>query len=193
MAACVCFQLREFDSCLQDTSSWLAELQCQVDSLSSQSDAEERLHSAQVRSKKSEFAKQDVRLPEHSACSIYTSASCTQDIMKSRPDGDSKVQEVRRRGQNLCSQDLVEPKKQELEQKVKGIEERWTNILHGAKDTLDHAEKKCALENQLRSFKDMSDTTRAWLQDKQQSLDTLDLQTDPERKISVAQVGQNIE
>lgn len=44
-------QLREFDSCLQDTSSWLAELQGQVDSLSSQSDTEERLHSAQVRSR----------------------------------------------------------------------------------------------------------------------------------------------
>lgn len=43
------FQLKEFHSCLQDTSSWLAELQCQVDSLNSQSDAEERLHSAQVR------------------------------------------------------------------------------------------------------------------------------------------------
>lgn len=111
--------------------------------------------------------------------------------MKSRPDGDSKVQEVRRRSQNLCSQDLVEAKEQEVEQKVKGIEERWTNVMQNAKQALDLAERKCALESQLRSFKDVSDNTRAWLQDKQQSLDTLDLQSDPERTISAAQVSQN--
>lgn len=111
--------------------------------------------------------------------------------MKSRPDGDSKIQEVRRRSQNLCSQDLVEPKKQEVEQKVKAIEERWTDVMHSAKQALDHAERKCALENQLRSFKDVSDTTTAWLQDKQQSLDALDVQSDPERKISAAQVSQD--
>lgn len=110
--------------------------------------------------------------------------------MRSRPDGDSKVQEVRRRSQNLCSQDLAEPKKQEVEQKVKGIEERWTNVMQSAKQALDHAERKSALESQLRSFKDVSDTTRAWLQDKQQSLDALDLQSDPERTISIAQVSQ---
>lgn len=109
--------------------------------------------------------------------------------MKSRPDADSKVQELRRRSQNLCSQDLAETKKQEVEQKVKAIEERWTNVMQSAKQALDHAERKCALENQLRSFKDASDTTRAWLQDKQQSLDALDPQSDPERTISAAQVS----
>lgn len=41
-------QLGEFDTCHQDASSWLAELQSQIDSLNSQSDAEDRLHSAQV-------------------------------------------------------------------------------------------------------------------------------------------------
>lgn len=111
--------------------------------------------------------------------------------MKSRPDGDSKVQELRRRSQNLCSQNLEEAKKQEVEQKVKGIEERWTNLTQTAKQALDHAERKCALESQLRSFKDASETTRAWLEDKQQSLDALDLQADPEKTITAAQVSQN--
>lgn len=111
--------------------------------------------------------------------------------MKSRPDGDSKVQELRRRSQNLCCQDLGEHKKQELEQKVRGIEERWTNVTQAAKQALDHAERKCALESQLRSFRDMSENTRAWLEDKQQSLDALDLQADPEKTVTVAQVSQN--
>lgn len=111
--------------------------------------------------------------------------------MKSRPDGDSKVQELRRRCQTLCTQDLEEPKKQEVGQKVKGIEERWTNLMQTAKQALDHAERKCTLESQLRSFKDVSENTRAWLEDKQQSLDALDLQADPEKTITVAQVSQN--
>lgn len=111
--------------------------------------------------------------------------------MKSRPDGDSKVQELRRRCQTLCTQDLEEPKEQEVEQKVKGIEERWTNLMQTAKQALDHAEKKCALEGQLRSFKDLSENTRAWLEDKQQSLDALDLQADPEKTIAAAQVSQS--
>lgn len=119
------------------------------------------------------------------------SASCTQDIVKSRPDGDSKVQEVRRRCQNLCSQDLAESKKQEVENKVKSIEERWTNLMQTAKQELDHAERKCALESQVRSFKDVSESTKAWLEEKQQSLDSLDLQTDPEKTITAAQVSQN--
>lgn len=109
--------------------------------------------------------------------------------MKSRPDGDSKVQELRRRSQNLCSQDLVEAKKQEVQQEVKVIEEQWTNIMQSAKRALDQAERKCALEQQLKSFKDSSDNTRAWLREKQQSLDALDPQSDPERTISAAQVS----
>lgn len=111
--------------------------------------------------------------------------------MKSRPDGDSKVQEVRRRSHNLCSLDLLEAERHEVEQKVKGVEERWSDVMQSAKGALDQAERKCALERQLRSFRDVSDTTRAWLQDKQQSLDALDLQSDPERTIGVAQVSPN--
>lgn len=111
--------------------------------------------------------------------------------MKSRPDGDSKVQELRRRSQKLCSLDLVEAKKQEVEQKVQGIEERWTNVMQSAKRALDQAERKCALENQLRSFKDASDNTRTWLQEKQQSLEALDCQSDPEKTISAAEVSHN--
>lgn len=42
------FQLREFDTHQQDTGSWFTDLQTQVDSLKSQSEAEDRLHSAQV-------------------------------------------------------------------------------------------------------------------------------------------------
>lgn len=42
------FQLREFDTRHEDTCSWLTDVQHQVDSLSSQPAAADRLHSAQV-------------------------------------------------------------------------------------------------------------------------------------------------
>lgn len=117
------------------------------------------------------------------------SVSYPQAIMTSRLEGESKLQELRRRGQSLCDQDLEEPKKQELQQKVRAAEEQWTSLMQTAKQALDQAERRCALEGQLRDFKALSENTRTWLEDKRQSLDSLDRQTDPERTINTAQVS----
>lgn len=109
--------------------------------------------------------------------------------MSSKPEGDSKLLELRRQSQSLCGQDLEEHKKQELRHKVSEAEERWTSVVQTAKLALDQAERQCALEGQLMDFKVLSETTRSWLQDKQQSLDSLDRHTDPERTINTAQVS----
>lgn len=109
--------------------------------------------------------------------------------MSSKPEGDSKLLELRRQSQSLCGQDLEEHKKQELQHKVSEAEERWTSVVQTAKLALDQAERQCALEGQLMDFKVLSETTRSWLQDKQQSLDSLDRHTDPERTINTAQVS----
>lgn len=91
----------------------------------------------------------------------------------------------------MCSQDLEEPQKEELQQKVRGAEEQWMNIMQTAKQALDRAERQCALEGQLRNLKALSQNTRTWLEDKQQSLVSLDHQTDPEKTINTAQVSLN--
>lgn len=109
--------------------------------------------------------------------------------MSSKPEGESKLQELRRRGQSLCGQDLEENKKQEVEQKVKDAEERWTKVLRDAKQALDKAEKQCALEGQLRDYEALRENTRAWLGDKQQSLVSLDSHIDPEKMINTVQVS----
>lgn len=111
--------------------------------------------------------------------------------MSSKPKGDSKLQELRRRGQSLCGQDLEEHKKQELQQKVRGAEEQWTRVLQNAKQALDQAERQCALEVQLRDYNALRENTRTWLEDKQQNLVSLDLQTEPEKTINTAQVSLN--
>ncbi len=113
--------------------------------------------------------------------------------MSSKPEGDSKLQELKRRGQSLCGLDLEEHKKQEVQQKVTGAEEQWTRVLQNAKQALDQSERQCALQSQLRDYEALRESTTTWLEDKQQSLVFLDSQTDPEKTIKSAQVSLNNE
>ncbi|CAB1456440.1 unnamed protein product [Pleuronectes platessa] len=110
-----------------------------------------------------------------------------QDILLSKPEGDSKLQELKRRGLSLSGQDLEEQKKQEVESRVRDAEDQWTRVLQEAKQALDQAEKQCALEGRRREYETLRESTRAWMQDKQQSLVSLDAQMDPEQKIMTAQ------
>ncbi|XP_047197727.1 nesprin-2 isoform X1 [Hippoglossus stenolepis] len=110
-----------------------------------------------------------------------------QDILLSKPEGDSKLQELKRRGLSLSGQDLEGQKKQEVESRVRDAEDQWTGVLQEAKQALDQAEKQCALEGRLREYETQRESTRAWLQDKRQSLVSLDAQMDPEEKIMTAQ------
>lgn len=111
--------------------------------------------------------------------------------MNSKAEGDSKLQELKRKGQNLCGQDLEEQNKQEVQQKVREVDELWMKILHNDKQAMDQAERQCALEGQLREYEALKEDTRTWLEEKQQSLVSLDSQTDPEKTISTAQVSRN--
>ncbi|XP_041669127.1 nesprin-2-like [Cheilinus undulatus] len=110
-----------------------------------------------------------------------------QTIVSSKPDGDSKLQELKRQGQNVCAQDLEENKKQEVQQKVRGLEEQWMRALQNAKQALDQAERQCALEGQLKEYEALKEKTKAWLEDKRKSLVSVDSQTDPEKTINTAQ------
>lgn len=111
--------------------------------------------------------------------------------MSAKPEGDSRLQELKRRGQSLCGQDLEEHKKQELQKKVRGAEEQWTRVMKDAKRALDQAERQRALDDQLTGFTELSQNTKSWLEDKKQSLVSLSAQTDPEKTISTAQVSWN--
>ncbi|KAA8578682.1 hypothetical protein FQN60_017502, partial [Etheostoma spectabile] len=110
-----------------------------------------------------------------------------QAIVSSKPEGDSRLQELRRRCQSLCGQNLGETKNQKVQQKVRGAEEQWTRVLQNAKQVLDQAEKRFALEGKLTEYEALKTNTRAWLEDKQRSLVSLDIQTDLEKTINTAQ------
>lgn len=111
--------------------------------------------------------------------------------MSAKPEGESRLQDLKRRGQSLCGQDLEEHQKQELKKKVRGAEEQWTRVMKDAKQALDQAERQRALDCQLRGFKELSQNTKSWLEDKKQSLVSLGGQADPEKTISTAQVSLN--
>lgn len=109
--------------------------------------------------------------------------------MSCKAEGDAKLQELKRRVQSVSDLDIDELKNQELQQQMRRAEEEWTSTLQTTKQILDQAERQCALNVQLSDFKMLSETTRTWLEDKQQSLETLDSQTDPEKAINETQVS----
>lgn len=109
--------------------------------------------------------------------------------MGCKSEGDAKLQEFKRRVQSVCNLDLDEQQEQELREHVRRAEDQWMSIIQTTKQTLDRAERQCTLDVQLRDFKTLSDTTRTWLEDKRQSLEPLDSQTDPEKAITDTQVS----
>ncbi|KAG8013457.1 Nesprin-2 [Nibea albiflora] len=148
-------ELREFDAHQQETGSWFTDLQRRVDSLSSQTRAEDRLPSAQA-------------------------------IMSSKPDGDSKLQELKRRGQSLCGQDLEEHRKQELQQKTilsckpegdsKLTELRRQSQSLSDQEGLDENVKREAQQtvkdSEAQAFRTQAGITETWVKELQQQAES---------------------
>lgn len=114
-----------------------------------------------------------------------------QGILSSKPEGDSKLQELRRQAQSLCGHNLNEHKKLEIQQAITDAEDQWTRVLQAAKQSLDQAERHCTLEGQIRDYEALNEHTRVWLEEKQQCLLCLKSQTDPKKTINTAQVSLN--
>lgn len=109
--------------------------------------------------------------------------------MSCKAEGDAKLQELKRRVQSVSNLDIEEPEKQELQQQLRRAEEQWMGVIQTTKRNLDRAERQRSLDVRLSDFRALSETTRTWLEDKQQSLDTLGSQADPETAISDTQVS----
>lgn len=78
---------------------------------------------------------------------------CLQTILSSRPDGDCKVNNLRRRGQSLCDhQDTEEGRKAHVQQTVTDTEEQWRTVLQAAKQVEMAAEAQTAQETERRKM-----------------------------------------
>ncbi|RVE56937.1 hypothetical protein OJAV_G00211230 [Oryzias javanicus] len=109
-----------------------------------------------------------------------------QAIVNSESETESRLRRLAAQAQRVCHQDLEEHKKQEVKQKVKDTEERWTRILDAAKQVVSQAERRCALEHQLKDLQALREDFRKRLEERQRSLLLQDSLADPEEAINTA-------
>lgn len=115
---------------------------------------------------------------------------CHQVILNSKPEGDSKVNDLRRRSKSLCEQeDLEEGRKQEVQQSVRETEAQWRTTLQTAEETLNKAETQALLDKDLDAFRTQNKIVESWIRDHEQNLQSIGGCMQAEEKPQIAQVG----
>lgn len=99
--------------------------------------------------------------------------------MSSKPEGEAKVLDLRRRGDGLCER-LEEIRKQEVQQLVNDAEQQWRTVLLTARQ----AEVRALSDD----FDTQTKTTQSWIRDRQQELQSVGSHTPPEERSHSAQV-----
>lgn len=94
---------------------------------------------------------------------------CPQTILSCKPDGDSRLLELRRRSQSLLEQpDLEELLKQQVHHTVEESEEQWKRVLQSAEDNMKKAEVQYSLSRELEAFRKQAESTSCWVKELQQ-------------------------
>ncbi|KAK7884443.1 hypothetical protein WMY93_027566 [Mugilogobius chulae] len=106
-----------------------------------------------------------------------------QTILSSKADGDSKLQELRRRSQNLHP----DVDRADISRTVEELERQWAELLQDVRLVLDQSERQCVLENLLKEYNQTRDKTCAWIQEREEKVKELDVNAEPEQTISTAQ------
>lgn len=121
-----------------------------------------------------------------------------QTILSCKPEGDSKLTELRRQSQSLSDhEDLEEDARREAQQTVKDSEEKWRTVLQAAEDTLKKAEVQYSLSRELQAFHTQAGSTKTWVKELQQQAEAKGSGTQGSRaqiedRLSTAQVRYNI-
>ena len=120
---------------------------------------------------------------------LHFTCYCLQAVLSSRPEGDSKLQDLKRRAQSLCEhQDLEESRRREVQQTIREVEEEWRRILQEAEKAQSQAEVQEALEKEVKGFKAYEESTRLWVRNLQHRLVSLGSLKNTEDKLKTAQV-----
>lgn len=103
--------------------------------------------------------------------------------MASKPEGESKVLDLKRQGESLCEK-LDERRKPEVTELAKDTEQQWRAVL------------KASVQAEVRSLSDdfdiQSKNTQSWIRDKHQLLLSVGSHTPPEGRRHMAEVGGNL-
>lgn len=104
-----------------------------------------------------------------------------QTFQTNKPDGESRVQELKRRGQTLFERkELEESRRQEVQQSLTGTEQQWRTVLQMA--------RQAELHTLSDNFDTQSKNTQSWIRDKQHQLQSVGIHTPPEHRSHTAEV-----
>ncbi len=103
--------------------------------------------------------------------------------MTSKPEGESKVLDLKRRGESLCEH-LKDSRKPEVQQLVKDTEQQWRTVLQAA--------RQAEFRGLSDDFDTQSKNTQSWIRDRQQKLQSVSSLTPPEERSHTAQVCLNL-
>lgn len=124
--------------------------------------------------------------------------SCPQAVLSCKPDGDSRLLELRRHSEGLLEQpDLEEHVKQQVHHTVQDSEEQWRRVLQSAEDHMKKAEVQYSLSRELQAFRNQAKSTSCWVKELQQQAGSKGSGTQGSRaqiedRLSTAQVGRKM-
>lgn len=119
-----------------------------------------------------------------------------QNILSCKPEGDSRLTELRRHSQALSDQeDLEETVRLEAQHTLRDSEEQWRTVLQSAEDSLKKAELRYSLSRELEAFQVQAGSTRSWIRELQLQAEargrgTQGSRAQLEERLSSAQVGE---
>ncbi|KAJ8411706.1 hypothetical protein AAFF_G00153440 [Aldrovandia affinis] len=146
-------ETQAFEAQAESTRVWIRDLQQQLHSLDkgtegSQAEIEDRLQKVQA-------------------------------LLTARSEGDFKLQGLRQSGQSLSKQrDLEVNRRNGVLQTVRDSEEQWRAVMQSAEELRSQAEAQSSLLRETQAFEAQAESTRAWIRDLQQRLDSLNKGTE---------------
>lgn len=113
-----------------------------------------------------------------------------QAILDSKPEGDSKLTNLRNQSQSLCEQEeLEESRKQKVHQLVRETEEQWKMALQTAEEALNKAQTQALLDKRLDTFRTQSETIQSWIRDQEHKLQSVVGFMQVDKKLEAAKVS----
>lgn len=110
-----------------------------------------------------------------------------QAALSFRPDGEAKLQDLRRRHQSLCDDSggsLDESTKRELHDAVDRTEEQWRKVVQAAEE----AEAEAVADRDVEALKTEGEALQRWIKEQRQKLLALGSHVEFETRMQTAQV-----
>ncbi|KAJ8288954.1 hypothetical protein COCON_G00016130 [Conger conger] len=172
--------VRESDDLLQRYHGLLARLDSQAEAQSTLV-RETQAFEAQAESTRAWIGDLQQRVKSLDKGTVGTQAEIedrmqkVQALLSTRYEGESKLQGLRWGAQRLSQQkDLEKGRRCGVLQTVKDAEEQWRGVMQSAEELLGQAEAQSALVRETQAFEAQAESSRAWIGDLQQRVNSLD-------------------